>query len=76
MCKVMSPDQNAGQYRTINIANKSFENMGRFRYLETRVGNQNSIDDELKGGLNSGNVRCRAHQDRVCSLVSVSKCKD
>jgi hypothetical protein len=33
--------QNVGRNRDINIGNKSFENVSQFRYLGTRITNQN-----------------------------------
>jgi hypothetical protein len=48
--------QNAGQNRDKEIAHRSFENVSQFKYLGTRVTNQNSIHEEIKRGLNSGNA--------------------
>jgi hypothetical protein len=52
----MSHHQNAGQNRDIKVANSSFENVSQFRCLETRVTNQNVIQEEIKQRLNSGNA--------------------
>jgi hypothetical protein len=49
-------DGNHGQNRDIKIANRSFENVAQFRYLGTKVTNQNLIQEEMKTGLNSGNA--------------------
>jgi hypothetical protein len=52
---VMSQDQNAGQDRNIKIDNKSFEMAEQFRYLGTKLTNQNSIQEEIKYRLKSQN---------------------
>jgi hypothetical protein len=47
---------NSGQNQNIRIANESFENVTKFKYLGMTLTNQNDIHDELKSGLNSGNA--------------------
>ena len=54
---VMSRDQNAGQSHNIKNDNKSFERVEEFGYLGTTLTNQNSIQEEIKSGLESKNVR-------------------
>jgi hypothetical protein len=39
----------------IKIGNRSFENVGQFKYLGTTVTNQNLFQEEIKRRLNSGN---------------------
>jgi hypothetical protein len=53
---LLSRQQNVGQNRDTKIANRSFENMSQFKYLETTVTNQNLIQEEIKRSLNSGNA--------------------
>jgi hypothetical protein len=59
----MSQHQNAGQYCDIKIASRAFENVSRFKYLGTRVTNQNLIQEEIKGRLNSGNACYKSVQN-------------
>jgi hypothetical protein len=53
---VMSLHQNAGQNGYIQISNESFETVGQFKYLGTTLMNQNSIYEEIKSRLKSGNA--------------------
>jgi hypothetical protein len=48
--------QNAGQNLDIKIANRSFENVSQFKYLEKTVTKHNLIQKEIKRRLNSGNA--------------------
>jgi len=53
---VASPEQNAGQNHNIQPDNKSFERVEQFKYLGTNLTYQNSIQEEIKSRLNSGNA--------------------
>jgi hypothetical protein len=53
---VMSRDQNAGENGYIQIGNESFETVEQFKYLGTTLTNQNSIHEEIKSRLKSGNL--------------------
>jgi len=53
---VMSPDQNAGQSHSTEIDNNSFERVEEFKYLGTNLTNQNSIKEDIKSSLKSGNA--------------------
>jgi hypothetical protein len=53
---LLSRHQNLGQNRDIKIANRSFQNVSRFKYLETTVTNQNLVQEEVKRRLISGNA--------------------
>jgi hypothetical protein len=52
---VMSRDQNAGRSDNMKIDNRSFEMVEEFQYLGTTLTNQNSIQEEIKSRLKSGN---------------------
>jgi hypothetical protein len=52
---ITSRHPNSGQNQNIRIANGSFENVTKFKYLGTALTNQNDIHDEDKSRLNSGN---------------------
>jgi len=53
---VMSPDQNAGRSRNIKIDNSSFETAEQFKYFGTTITNKNSIQEEIKSTVKSGNA--------------------
>jgi ribosomal protein S2 len=53
---LLSPHQNEWQNSDVKIANRCFEIVAQFRYLGTTVTNQNQIQEEIKGILNSDNT--------------------
>jgi len=53
---VMSQDQIAGQSHNLKIDNSSFERVEEFKYLGTTLTHQNSIQEEIKSRLKSGNA--------------------
>jgi hypothetical protein len=53
---VMSRNQNAGHNHNINIDNKSFEGVEELKYLGATLMNRNSIHEEIKSRLKSGNA--------------------
>jgi hypothetical protein len=72
---VMSRDQNAGQNGYIQIGNESFETMEQFKYLGTTLTNQNSIHEEIKSRLKSGNAFYHSVQNLVFQFT-IQKRKD
>jgi len=71
MHMVMSRDQIAGQSHNIKSDYSSYERVEEFRYLGTTLTNQNSIHEEMKSRLKSGNVaiiHCRIFYLPVCYL--------
>ena len=52
----MPRDQNAGRNHSVGIDNSTFERVEDFKYLGTTLKNQNSIPEEIKSRLRSGNA--------------------
>jgi hypothetical protein len=46
----------AGQKHSIKIADRSFEGVAKFKYLGTALTDHNSMYEEIKSRLNSGNA--------------------
>ena len=53
---IISRDQNAGRSHYIKLDNSTFERVEEFRYLGTTLTYQNSIQEEIKSTLKSGNA--------------------
>jgi hypothetical protein len=66
---VMSRDQNAGQNGYIQKGNESFETVEQFKYLETTLTNQNSIHEEIKSRLKSGNACYHSVQNLLSCFI-------
>ena len=66
---VMSRDPNAGQSHSMKIANSSFERVEEFKYLGTNLTNQNSIQEEIKSRLKSGNACFHSVQNLLSSSL-------
>ena len=69
MYMVMSCGQNAGQSHSMKIYNSSFERVEEFKYLGTTSTNQNSIQEEIKSRLKSGNACYHSVQNRLTSSL-------
>jgi hypothetical protein len=66
---LLSRHQNVGRHQDIKIANRSFENVSQFKYLGAIVTNQNLIQEEIKGRLNSGNACYHSVQNLLSSRL-------
>jgi hypothetical protein len=73
---IMSRHQNSGLNQNIGEADESFENVAKFRYLETTLTNQNDIHDEIKSRLNSGNACYYSVQNLLSPRLIFKKPKD
>ena len=59
----MSRDRNAGRIHSVRIDNSTFERVEVFEYLVETLTNQNSIAEEIKSRLRSGNACCHSVQN-------------
>jgi hypothetical protein len=69
----MSRDHNAGENGNVRISNKSFETVKQFKYFGTTLTNQNSVHEEIKSRLKSGNA-CYHSMQNLLSSSLLSKC--
>ena len=65
----VSRDKNAGRRHSIMIDNSSFKSVEQFKNLGTTVTNRNSIQEELKGRLKSGNACCHSVKNLLSSSL-------
>jgi hypothetical protein len=63
----MSRDQNAVWNHNIKNDSSSFERVEQFKYLGTTLTNQNSILEEIKSSLESGNAYHHSAQNLLSS---------
>jgi len=66
---VMSRDQNAGRIHSVRTDNSTFERVEVFKYLGTTLANQNSIAEEIKSRLRSGNACYYSVQNLLSSRL-------
>jgi len=62
-------DQNAGRTHSMKTDNSSFERVDEFKYLETTLTNQNSIQEEIKSSLKLGNACYHSVQNFLSSSL-------
>jgi hypothetical protein len=73
---IMSRYPNSGQNQNIRIANESFENVAKFKYLGATLRNQDDIHDEIKNRLNSGKCLLLFSPKSFVFLSHIKKPKD
>jgi hypothetical protein len=66
---IMSRHPNSGQNQNIRIADESFENVAKFKYLRTTQTNQNDIHGEIRNKLHSGNACSHSVQNLLSSRL-------
>jgi len=66
---VMSLDKSAGRNHSMKIDNSSFERVDDFKCLGTTLTNQNSIQEEIKSRLKSGNACYHSVQNILSSSL-------
>ena len=65
----MSRDRNAGRDHSVKTDNSSIERVEEFKYLGTTLTDQNSIQQEIKRRLNSGNACYHSVQNLLSSRL-------
>jgi hypothetical protein len=63
----MSRDQNAGRIHSLRSDNSTFERVEEFKYLGTTLTYQNSIAEDIKSRLRSGNACYHSVQNLLSS---------
>jgi hypothetical protein len=66
---VMSRDRNAGRFHGVKIDNSSIERVEEFKYLGTRLKDQNSIQEGVKSLLKLGNACYRLVQNLLSARL-------
>jgi hypothetical protein len=59
---LMPRNQKVGNKHSIKVANGSFEDVAKFRYLGTTLRDHNYMYEEIKSRLNSGSACCHSVQ--------------
>jgi len=65
----MSRDQNTGRSHGIKTDSTFFERVEQFKYMGTNLTNQNSIQEEIKSRLKSGNTCYHSVQNLLFSSL-------
>jgi hypothetical protein len=73
-CMLVLRCQKEGQGQSINLGNRSFEDVIKFKYLGTTITDQNCIYEQIKSRLNSENACYHSVQSLVIS-PAVQECK-
>jgi len=68
--------QDAGRVHNIRIDNSYFEKAELFKYMGTSLTHQNSIQEEIKSRLESGNVCNHSVQNHLSSSLLFKKLKN
>jgi hypothetical protein len=68
-CTVMSRDQKAGRNHNTKRGNKLFEKAEQLKHLRKMLKNQNSIREEFKSRLKSGNACSHSVQNLLFSSL-------
>ena len=66
---VMSRERTAGLSHTMKVDNSSIERVEEFKYLETTLTNQNSIQKEINSRLKLGNACYHSVQNLLSSSL-------
>jgi hypothetical protein len=66
---LMSRSQKIEQKHSVEIANKSFEDVAKFKYPGTILTDQSCMHEEIKSRLNSGNACYRSVQSLLPSRL-------
>jgi hypothetical protein len=66
---IMTHYPNSGENQNIRIANESFENVVKFKYLGATLTNRNDIRDEIKNRLNVVNACYHSVQNPLSSRL-------
>jgi hypothetical protein len=69
MYMLMSRSQKTGQKYSIKTANRSFEDVEKFKYLGTTLRDQNCMHKEIKSRLNLGNACYHSGQNLLSSRL-------
>jgi hypothetical protein len=66
---LMAHSQKIGQKHSIKIANRSFEDVAKFKYLQTTLTDQNCMQEEINSRQNSGNACYHSVQSLLSSRL-------
>jgi hypothetical protein len=69
---LVSRCQKAGQRKSMQVVNRPFEDVAKFKYFRTTLTYQNCIHEEIKSKLNSGNA-CYHSVQSILSSHLLSK---